>query len=423
MSATTHNPIAIKSAVAGPFKLRRLLKIAVACSVLAAGGYAVWSAQAYIVSDNAVVSAYVTALRAPIEGYVSAGRLSVGAAIDPGSVLATVTNPRVDDQRLTELQDRVKRLASERAAIARQRDTLEATRLELIQRGEAYRQATLARLTGEMAATKMSLEAKLSESEQAKRDFARKANLARSGTASLSDLDKAHYLSDALDRQAESLKGQIASVQAQLDAATLGVMTEAGGNDVTYSVQRADEVRLRIADLDRAMDTIVGDAREAAARLDEETRRVDLLRSAAMAAPAAGMLWKVGSSNGERIGVGDMTAELVDCGAAFLVATIPQTAYADVLLGGEAQFRLAGKSRERSGTIISVTGDASLLGDRNLAAVPVDQHRPTAMVRVAVPPSSNVASECLVGRTARVLLPTIGRSVTEEVGRLVRRIF
>jgi hypothetical protein len=84
---------------------------------------------------------------------------------------------------------------------------------------------------------------------------------------------------------------------------------------------------------------------------------------------------------------------------------------------------LAGETTERTGTIVSVIDDVSLLGDRNLAAVPFDLHKPTSMVRIAVPRSRNVASECLVGRTARVLLPTTAHSPAEIAAQLMRRIF
>ncbi len=416
------NSLAVRPAFAARFTLKRLLKIGVASGVLAAGAYAIWSAQGYVVSDNAVVSAYVTSLRTPIEGFVSAGHTQVGSEIGRGEVLATVTNPRVDDQRLASLQDRVHRLDLEKAAITRQRETLETTWRELTSRAEEYRRAMISQLSGRVEAAKTALAARRSESEQAKRDFARKTELVRSGTASAADLDKAHYAFDALDYQTQSLAAQLAAVQSQLDAATRGVIIDAGGNDVAYSAQRADEVRLRLAELDRAFDTATGDAEEAASRLADETRRVSLLRSAEMTAPSAGMLWKVGSSNGERLGAGDMTAQLVDCGATFLVASIPQSSYADVVLGGEARFRLSGETAERTGTIVSVTGDASLIGDRNLAAVPADQHRPTAMVRIAVPPSRNVAAECLVGRTAHVLLPMVGRSAIDRALGLLQRI-
>ena len=204
----------------------------IACGVLAAGVYAVWSAQAFVVSDNAVVSAYVTSLRAPIEGYVSGGRAQVGAEIGQGDILATVTNPRVDDQRLADLQERVQRLALEKAAIMRQHDTLEATWRELMQRAEDYRRAMLARLSGQLESTEKNLGARLSESEQAKREYARKSHLVRSGTASIADLDRAHYAYESLDRQAQSLAGQLTSVKAELEATTHGMTINSGGNDV-----------------------------------------------------------------------------------------------------------------------------------------------------------------------------------------------
>jgi multidrug resistance efflux pump len=394
-----------------------------ACGVLTAGVYTIWSVQGFVGTDNAVVSAYVTSLRAPIEGVVAAGHTQVGSEIGRGEILARVTNPRVDDQRLATLQERVRRLDLEKAAITRQRDTLETTWRQLTQRAEDYRRAMVSQLSGRVEAANTALAARRSESEQAKRDYTRKAALVRSGTTSVADLDKAHFASDSLEYQAQSLAAQLATVQAQLDAANRGVMIDAGGNDVAYSTQRADEVRLRLAELDRALDTATGDAEGSASRLADETRRVDLLRSAEMVAPSAGMLWKVASSNGERLSAGDTTAQLVDCGAAFLVASIPQNSYMDVMVGGEARFRLSGETAERTGTILSVTGDASLIGDRNLAAVPADQHKAMAMVRIALPPSRNVAAECLVGRTAHVLLPTVARSFVDRATGLVQRIF
>lgn len=423
MSATTQNAWAARSRLASAALLRRLLKLAAACGVLAAGAYAVWSAQGFVVSDNAVVSAYLTSLRAPIEGYVSDRPMPVGAEIRGGDILATMTNPLVDNEHLTDLEDREKRLAQEGAAIIRERDVLEATRRDLLQRAEEHRRAMLARLSGEVTSAQMTLEAKLAESEQAKREYHRKAELAHSGTASAADLDRSQYAAEALDRQVRSLAGQLVSMQAQVTAADHGILTEDGGNDVPYSVQRADEVRLRIADLDRALETAREDAEEAKSRAVSERQRIAMLRSATLAAPSAGMLWKVGASNGERIGTGDTAAELVDCGSEFLVAAVPQKAYSNIVLGGEARFRLSGETAERTGKIISIIGDTSLVGDRNLAAVPVDQHQPTVMVRIAVPPSPNTAVGCLVGRTARVLLPTSGGGIMAAVSRLTQRIF
>jgi multidrug resistance efflux pump len=144
MSATTRSALAARAGLSAT--LGRPLKLAAACAVLAVGGYAIWSAQRFVVSDNAVVSAYVMSLRAPIEGYVSGHPAAIGREIHGGDILATMTNPLADDQRLVDFEERVNRLTVEQATLLRQRDTLEATRRDLLQRAEEHRHAMVARL-------------------------------------------------------------------------------------------------------------------------------------------------------------------------------------------------------------------------------------------------------------------------------------
>jgi multidrug resistance efflux pump len=286
-----------------------------------------------------------------------------------------------------------------------------------------YRQALVGRLAGQIAASKMSLEAELAQREQARREYSRKAQLEQSGFAAKAEVDRVRYEFERRDYQVQAQAGQLAAVQAQIDAALHGVNTDPGANDVAYSMQRADELCIRLAELGRTLDNIKTEVGVVRSRLRIEEQRIALLRLATISAPSDGMLWKIGTSSGERLGTGDMTAELVDCGAAFLLATIPQNVYSHINLGGEARFRLSGESGERTGKILSVTGDTSLVGDRNLAAVPVDQHKPTAIVRIAVPATRNLAAECLVGRSARVLLPVADDTVLDAAGRLLHRFF
>jgi multidrug resistance efflux pump len=152
MSATIRDPLVVRSASAARLAVKRLLKVGIACGVLTVGVYAIWSAQGIVVTDNAVVSAYVTSLRAPIEGFVSASHTQVGSEIGRGEILATVTNPRVDDQRLATLQERMRRLDVEKAAITRQRDRLETAWRDLTHRAEEYRRAMVSQLTGQVEA-------------------------------------------------------------------------------------------------------------------------------------------------------------------------------------------------------------------------------------------------------------------------------
>ena len=127
------------------------------------------------------------------------------------------------------------------------------------------------------------------------------------------------------------------------------------------------------------------------------------------------MIWKVNASDGERIGVGDSVAQIVDCDAAFIIASVPQKWVPDIEIGSEAEYRLSGEDQKRQGRVISVTGDANG-DDRNLAAIPFTQKNvASATVRIAL---DDRKGECLVGRTARVLLPSSGHGIAHLLNRL-----
>jgi multidrug resistance efflux pump len=191
----------------------------------------------------------------------------------------------------------------------------------------------------------------------------------------------------------------------QARAAEKGLMLESGSADVAYSTQRADEIAIRILECERESDYLAASEIEALARLEAERRRLALLRSVDLVVPADGMVWRLGVSDGERLSVGDMVAELVDCRSVFILAAIPQDRFSDVETGGAARVRLSGETQDRVGRVVSLTGESNLANDRNLAATPVVPRTATAMARIALEASSNSASDCLAGRTARVLLP------------------
>ena len=115
-------------------------------------------------------------------------------------------------------------------------------------------------------------------------------------------------------------------------------------------------------------------------------------------------VWKLSSSDGERVATGDTVAQLVDCHASFLVVAIPQDRVPDIEIGGTVRFRLSGEKEDRFGKVTSVTGERDEQQDRALAAAPTHERNPTAAVYVSNTDESS-GRECLVGRTARVLLP------------------
>ncbi len=401
--------------------VRRNVKIGAALALLGAGGYATVSGMGYVASDNAVVSAYTVSLRTPIAGYLSGLRAKVGDTVSAGTVLGRLMEPRVDDQRLNDLSSQQARLQSDSRAFEAQRADLAGQRTALLQRAADRNQSQVEYLALQAAEAERQMQARIATREFAHRDLDRKASLGRTGDSPATDVDRARTFADQSDREAEAVLARLAYLRIQTESARNGRLLESGSNDVAYSSQRADEIAIRLAEIDREVAHLAGLQTEAASRLSAERRRIELLREAALVAPSAGMIWKLGASEGERLAPGDTAAELVDCTTSFIVAAIPQDRYPDIEIGGEARVRLSGENADRIGRVISVTGEATLANDRNLAAAPLALHAASATARIEVPASMNTAGSCLVGRTARVLMPTSPGSGL--LARLGRRFF
>jgi multidrug resistance efflux pump len=81
-------------------KSHRVLKIAIAAGVLAAGGGAMLSGHGEIPSTNAAISTNLVSLRTSIEGTVTGLPNRVGSMVARGALIAHIENPRVNDEHL-----------------------------------------------------------------------------------------------------------------------------------------------------------------------------------------------------------------------------------------------------------------------------------------------------------------------------------
>jgi len=400
---------------------RRYARVTAALALLAAAAYAVLSGQGYVATDDAVVSAYTVSLRVPISGYLSDLHAKVGTPVVTGMVLAHLNEPRVDDERLVDLENLVKRLSAERDGYERERDQLSRLQTALAARSVEYNRSEAEYLTLQAAEAERQARAREASRDYDRLELERTATLGRSGDASVAAVDKARATVDESDRDTEAAIARLAYLRVQAAAARGGVILENGSNDVPYSSQRADEIAVRLSEIERQIASLSASIAEASGRLGSERRRIAMLRDADIVAPSSGMLWKLAASDGEHLSVGDPAAEVVDCQSTFIVAAIPQNRYSDVEIGGEARVRLSGEGSDRHGRVVSVMGQTDLANNRNLAAVPVASGNLTATARIELAGAGNTAGECLVGRTARVLMPASADSGV--AARLWRRLF
>ncbi len=390
---------------------KRSGKVALAAGLLGLGAYAGLSEAGFVSTKEAVVSAYVATLRAPIGGMVVGAAASVGDSVLAGDRIATITDERVDGQRLADLRAMLARHRADAASLEAQRDTLVAISARLRER-EARHAAAFAGYIAQRALEAERLaQARAARVALARRDLSRREGLGREGVAASADIERLRGEAEAAAFEASAAEAGLAAIRAQAAAAVRGMVLGDAASDVTYSAQRADEIAIRISEVERSIASSRAAEAEAAARMQEEERRHALMSVARLTAPSDGMVWKLRATSGERLAGGDAAAEIVDCRAAFVLAAIPQERVPDITVGGKARVRVSGEDADRDGTVLSVSGDERLAGDRNLAAAPMSNRPGMATVRVTLAPGGNRAGECPVGRTARILLPVQGTSL------------
>jgi multidrug resistance efflux pump len=386
---------------------KRPLKIAVALGLLGAGLYAMLDDQFSLSTETAVVSAYTVGLRSPIGGHVAGLRHAPGEEVAAGTLLAVVEDDRADQQRLIDLRALRDRARSELTAAETARETFRAVAADLTARAGTHKEVALAWYASQLAEAQRSLAGAQAKLLRDRQILDRKRQLVTSGFGTRADFEAAQGDHDVSLRTLEAQRQRIATLQTQRDGVRRGVFVESGHIGFNYAQQRQDEVTMRLADLERSIVSLRADVSAAEARLAGEQQHSAQQAMAELPSPSGGMVWRVLAQEGERVAAGDTVAEVMDCGAAFVLAVVPQDRAADVQVGGIARFRLSGESRERSGRVQAVLGEGSVASERNLAAMPARLPHGGALVRVALsPPAPGETASCPVGRSARLLLPT-----------------
>lgn len=384
----------------------RPIKFAVAGTCLLAGIYAVVSDQRYVQSDNAVVTAYVSSLRVPIEGTLKGFRASVGAPVSAGQLLGHVENSRANEERLHDLESAQREASGQASAMNGEAATLAMERERLLKRAAVHARAVSERLSMQSAEAEKLLAEKEATLTEAGIELNRTQGLHDNGIVSQASLDRALALHKVALEDVAAQKAQIAVLKAESEAANRGIFTEPGfGNDVSYSIQRVDEIELQLAHLRQSSATLRMHANNLQSNVTAESEYTGLMHRADLISPITGTIWKVEAQDGERLSTGDAVAQLVDCHQQFLLAAFPQRELSRLDLSGEARVKLSGESGIHAATILSVSEqpDAS----QKLAAETLmsnDRER-MAVVRLAFTAADPASAPCAVGHAAQVMLP------------------
>jgi multidrug efflux pump subunit AcrA (membrane-fusion protein) len=308
-----------------------------------AAGFGIWAMVGSFASSDgapAVVSGHTAIVRASQDGYISLDALRRGSVVHSGAAIGTLllspTGDNNSSKYMTLVQTRGRVDAIE-AEIA----TLQAQIRDLQARTEKNRVARIDELNSKLAQANAASGAAQAKESAANAILGRQQKLYTIGYTVKASVEAAKSTAEAAQLDRMAAEKEIATLQVQLSAARDGTFLQDAYNDAAYSQQRADQLRLRVADLEaeshqqnHLLKLLEGDARQTNA--SDQSAESNL--SVSILSPASGIVWSA-TNSGQYVRAGDEIARIVDCSQLSANATVSAREYATVRDGDRAVFR------------------------------------------------------------------------------------
>lgn len=345
-------------------------------------------------SADAVVNARLSTLRAPIAGTITLPPRTLGASVNVGEELGTISDPLADTVRLNDLVMERGIAAAELARLDQQLADSDAGIETLKAREASYRSHRIAEIETRLSHAK----ARLALLEQV-------SGAGGGIAAALLDQGQSGAQGDppvdgiALDHARE----RVAVLEISLEAAKAGIFLGDGYNDAPYAEQRRNELATQRAGQGAERDMAAARLKAIEDRLSQERVRVAQLSGEPIKATAGGQVWEILAGNGETVQRGQDVLRLLNCDSAIVTLSVTQSTYNDLRVGQKAVFHLDGDGRNFAGSVIRLAGSGAATIYRNLAIAPSEKHLQRYDVAVLVPALRELPElRCAVGRTGRV---------------------
>jgi multidrug resistance efflux pump len=398
----------------------RWIRILAGIALLAIGLWSLGPQFVFRVTREARINARVIPVHAPIEGQVVLAPPAPGTPLARGDIATVIANPALDRGRYEQLFTERAMLAARIEAADGQLAALADLRREFDERLERFRGANLRRSELRIREAQAAFEVAASVATERHDEADRKRNLGSDGVASPAAVLSARRAADQAEVEATRLRITAERLAHEHAALEEGVLVGEERDDVPYSQQRVDEIRLRAVE-------IVARRREDEARLTAlnraitaESQRLDRLARAEVRAPSTGILWQSLVVQGASVGPTTELFTLIDCTELVVTAKYSERYFESILPGQLATVQLLGGGN-LDAVVESVRGlDVSSAEDR-LAARMMDLAEGEFLVTLRLDSAElrgRKAAFCQVGRSVKVVLAANDSAIV----RLTRRV-
>src|SRR5579859_148400 len=392
----------------------RHLRIGLGIALLLAGASIYAPEILYTASSDAIVNARIVTISAPIEGRVATAPPTEGTVVAANAPLLTIENPALDRSRLIELESDRDKARNELAGLRRLSDVLDQELKGLEQQVAAYQAATVSRLESVARENQAEADGLRAAATAAQHEYDRKRLLLNAGVVSAAVLDQVEQA--ALRTRAEAEHAALAAKRAaqELTSARTGVYVGQDRNDVPYSQQRADELRVRQAEVAAQAAALAAHLAQFDQQIATETERTSRLSSVELRAPTAGVVWRPHVVASSAVGRETELLTLIDCSSLFVTATFSGRRFDDLRHGEPATVRVIGSDVAYAGTVVDVRAVESADREERFAA-PLPKlggRQVLAIIRLDDAQAMASGNYCNVGRKVEVRFANLGNSAS-----------
>ena len=316
---------------------------------------------------SATVKAPIVQIVSPFDGRLDSPPPAHGTTVQPGDMLVRVSAKAPHAPQLETLQARLDTTQRQLVQNGKQIESLTEFRTRLRARMERYRKGTIARLSAQLAEARAQhniFKARLAQSGDA---LNRQQRLKTKGYASQANFDAATASAIVAENDVSASAARIRRIEVELETARSGIFVNDNRDDVPYSQQRDDEVRLRLVDLKATAATLKSASNDLQNRVARERKRLAAAAVFQRDARTAGIVWESVALAGTAVRAGDALLKVLDCSRSYLEATLDQASAAAINPGDPATVRLPGKEQRVVNATVREIRDMTVVIDLPVA--------------------------------------------------------
>lgn len=394
----------------------RMIRIGVSAAILVGAAIILLPRFFSEIRSNGTINARLITIQAPISGVIARTPVDVGDKVEEGDLLSRITDDTESQGLVASLAIEREQLAARTQALAKRIAEVEEIEADLEIRVERYGQETIQNLKlrrEEAVAREKFWQAVADERAAA---LKRQEKLLASGAGTQAKLDEAKSLSLQAREEVNRARADIRRLTQEFTAAEQGIFVKDGQNDVPYSRQRLDEVRLTLSDLKLQLAEAEGRQKAIGVQLGEESSRASRREAAQVRSPISGIIWRRLVANNSVVTKNNDLSKILDCSRLYAEVGITESSAEDISVGQPVSVRLQGSSRTFDASVVEIRGTRSVTPGLEYAAQPPTLKKDELLL-VAEWRDPNVYDQpsnfCNVGRRVEV---TIGRGQAKAAG-------